>query len=144
MSRGVEWGSDLSLLAYFNPRAGAQIGAAVTGATRNSLVVVPASVPLQVATVRRAPGIDQYRLYTRLRRDVYRRWIFVEMEPQMAWPWTPDRGRHAEWGVAFRLEVQFQGKEAPPPPPPLPPPEPKDPTDPDAAPPKGMEPTPVR
>ena len=54
VSRGIEWGGDLSLLAYFNPRAGAQIGAAVTGATRNSLAVVPASAP---GPIRRVPSL---------------------------------------------------------------------------------------
>jgi hypothetical protein len=63
---------------------------------------------------------------------VYRRWLFLEIEPEVAWPWSPERGRYSAWGLALRIEVQFHGKEAPrpappPPPPPPPPPEPADP-----------------
>jgi hypothetical protein len=110
VSRGLEWSGDLSFLATFRGRVGTQLGAAISGATD-----APTS-------------IDVYRVYTRVRRDFYRRWIFLELEPEYAWPWTPDRGRHSAWGVALRLEVQFHGNEAPPPkPPPAPEPEPADP-----------------
>jgi hypothetical protein len=108
VSRGIEWSSDFSVLATFESRLGAQVGAGMTGATGG------------------LANVDAYRLYTRVRRDFYRRWIFLELEPEYAWPWTPERGRHGVWGVALRLEVQFQGNEAPPPQPP-PSPEPADP-----------------
>jgi hypothetical protein len=109
-SRAFDWIGDLSLLATFQARLGIQLGAAMTGTTGEPVVV------------------GRYRVYTRLRRDFYRRWLFLELEPEYAWPWTPELGRHRRWGVAFRLEVQFQGNEAPPPrPPPPPDPEPADP-----------------
>jgi hypothetical protein len=109
-SRAFDWISDLSLLATFRARLGVQVGAAMNGLTGEPVVV------------------SRYRVYTRLRRDFYRRWIFLELEPEYAWPWTVELGRHRLWGVAFRLEVQFQGNEAPPPrPPPAPDPEPADP-----------------
>ncbi|HEX9401445.1 MAG TPA: hypothetical protein VF912_15150 [Anaeromyxobacter sp.] len=98
-SRGYEWFGDLSLLASLDARIGAQLGFSVGGATR---------APVDV---------DTARFYTRLRRDFYRRWIFFELEPEYAWPWTPERGRHGVWAVALRLEVQFQGNEASRPPP---------------------------
>jgi len=116
VSRGAEWIGDLSLLATFRERIGAQLGFAANGATASPVTV------------------DRYRFYTRLRRDFYRRWIFVEIEPEYAWPWTPDRGREALWAVALRLEFQFQGTEAPPPAPPPEPPEPADPPPLDALP----------
>ncbi len=116
VSRGVEWVAEAAVLWSAGERLGAQVGAAMGGATR-----------LPVA-------VERYRIYTRLRRDIYRRWLFVELEPELAWPWTDDpsstrQGRHRAWGVGFRLEVQFQGAEAPLAPavkPPRPP-EPKDP-----------------
>jgi hypothetical protein len=116
VSRGLEWSSDLSLLATFKARIGTQVGAAMSGATR---------------APQGTGGVDVYRLYTRVRRDFYRRWIFLELEPEYSWPWTLERGRHGIWGVALRLEVQFQGNEAPPPQPP-PAPEPADPPPADA------------
>jgi hypothetical protein len=109
VSRGFEWLGDLSLLATIRSRVGVQLGAAITGAT-DALTLV-----------------DSYRVYTRVRRDFYRRWLFLEVEPELSWPWAPDRGRFQQWGVILRLEVQFQGNERPPPEPPPPPPEPVDP-----------------
>jgi hypothetical protein len=123
VSRGVEWFSELALLAYLDPRTGAQLGVAVNGVTYPAVV---ARDPSTFAPTR-APKLDRTRIYTRLRRDVYRRWVFLEVEPEVAWPWSLERGRHSAWGLSFRLEVQFQGREAPPPPPPPPPPEPEDP-----------------
>ena len=94
-SRGVEWGGDLSLMGTLRARIGAQLGFNVSGATR---------APVDV---------DVYRFYLRLRRDVYRKWIFLELDPEYAWPWEPDVGRRGTWAVSLRLEVQFQGNEAP-------------------------------
>jgi hypothetical protein len=111
VSRGLEWLFDLSLLATFRGRIGTQLGTAVSGAT---------DAPTE---------LDNYRVYTRVRRDFYRRWLFLEVEPEYAWPWTIHRGRRGVWAIAFRLEVQFHGTEAPPPqPPPAPDREPADPT----------------
>lgn len=114
--RGTEWGTEAALVASFAQDVGAQVGVAATGAT---------ALPVTV---------ERYRVYTRIRRDVYRRWLFVELEPEIAWPWTNDptsryQGRYRAWGLSFRLEVQFQGTEAPPRPAivPVRPPEPKDP-----------------
>lgn len=110
-SRGFEWSGDLSLLATVGSRIGAQLGFAVAGATRSQA------------------DVDVYQTYLRLRRDVYRRWLFVELAPEYAWPWTAEHGHRGAWAVVFRLEVQFQGNEAArvPPPDAPEPPEPKDP-----------------
>jgi hypothetical protein len=149
-SAGVEWGAELALLAAFGQRVGGQFGAAVNGRSRPLPLETTAVVP---------PDVDRYRLYARLRRDVYRRWLFVELEPEVAWPWDDliarqlalgpatsglggiatlvdgARGRHPVWGIALRVEVQFHGNEAPPPEPPPPAPEPRDPPPADAPPP---------
>jgi hypothetical protein len=94
-SRGVEWGGDLSLLGTLRARIGAQLGFGVSGATR---------APVDV---------DVYRFYLRLRRDFYRKWIFLELQPEYGWPWEQGVGRRGTWAVVLRLEVQFQGNEAP-------------------------------
>lgn len=94
-SRGVEWGGDLSLLGTLRSHIGAQLGFGVSGATK---------APVDV---------DVYRFYLRLRRDFYRKWIFLELAPEYGWPWEAEHGRRGTWAVALRLEVQFQGNEAP-------------------------------
>jgi hypothetical protein len=94
-SRGFEWSGDLSLIGTVALRIGAQLGFGLSGATR---------APVDV---------DAYRVYLRLRRDVYRRWIFVELAPEYDFPWVPGIGRRDLWSIALRLEVQFQGNEAP-------------------------------
>lgn len=94
-SRGVEWGTDLSLAGTLKAHIGAQLGFGVSGATR---------APVDV---------DVYRFYLRLRRDFYRKWIFLELDPEYGWPWDAVQGRRGTWAVLLRLEVQFQGNEAP-------------------------------
>ncbi len=94
-SRGYEWSGDLSLIATVRLQIGAQLGFGISGATK---------APVDV---------DAYRVYLRLRRDVYRKWIFTELAPEYDWPWVPVIGRRGIWSVALRLEVQFQGNEAP-------------------------------
>ncbi|WP_242344977.1 hypothetical protein [Anaeromyxobacter terrae] len=95
-SRGVEWSSELAALRAFTPTVAAAIGVGLEGATRSQT------------------SVDRYRTFTRFRTDVYRRWLFVEVEPEVAWPWTPERGRETEFAVTLRLEVQFRGWDAPP------------------------------
>jgi hypothetical protein len=124
-SNGFEWGSELAAIAPLPPKSAAQLAVATGGATE-AWVVAP-DPATGVWNRWRVPQIDRTRIYARLRTEVYRRWMFLEIEPEVAWPWTPERKRYSAWGVALRLELQFQGKEAPPKPPPPPPPEPKDP-----------------
>jgi hypothetical protein len=97
-SLGFEWSGTLALIATLKLHVGAQVGLAVQGAT---------GAPANVANV------EVYRAFLRLRRDVYRRWIFVELAPEYDWAWLPDRARRVgSWAVGLRLEVQFQGNEA--------------------------------
>ncbi len=128
-SSGVEWWSEVAGVVPLPPRSAAQIGVAWNGATEAST----AGQDRATGAWRefRVPTLARTRAYARLRTDVYRRWLFVEIEPEVAWPWTPERGRYSAWGISLRAEVQFQGKEAPPKPLPPPPPEPKDPPEPD-------------
>jgi hypothetical protein len=98
-SPGVEWRGELALLASFDAYSGAQVGATVNGATKTD------------------PRLDRWRIYARFRRDFYRRWLFIEVEPDVSWPYVAGTGRHDVWGVAVRLEVQFQGSERAPRPP---------------------------
>jgi hypothetical protein len=124
-SRGAEWSAEAALLASLSRRVAAQIAAAISGAT-GAEAIAPGPVD-GAARAAPVPAIERFRAYLRLRRDVYRRWLFLEVEPEVAWPWSPERGRYAAWAVALRAEVQVQGRDAPPHAPPPPPPEPADP-----------------
>lgn len=115
-SRGVEWSSELALLRALTRRSAISLSGGLEGAQR-----APVSV-------------DRYRILARYRRNLLRQWIYVELEPEIAWPWSADRGRHRELALTFRLEVQFHGNEAPVPAPP----ELREPDDPRASP--GPEP----
>lgn len=93
VSPGVEWRSELTAFVALGRRAAGAVGVGVNGATDRE--------PVELETV---------RVFTRLRRDFYRRWLFFELAPEFFWPYTPARGRHAAWAVTTRLEVQFHGR----------------------------------
>ncbi len=93
-TNGIEYGLELVYSHAFSPTAAVALGGDAVGASR---------VPV---------AFDRYRVYSRFRHDVLRRWLFVEAEPEVAWPWTAERGRYRAFGVTFRLEVQFEGNPA--------------------------------
>lgn len=92
----VVWTSELALLRSFGASRAVALGTGIEGAT---------DAPV---------AVSRYRVFTRLRRDVWRRWLFAELEPEVGWPWSPVEGRHRVLAVYVRLELQFQGNDAPP------------------------------
>jgi len=88
-SRGVEWLSELSLLRTFGRAAAVSLSGSASGATDAALVV------------------ERWRLATRLRHEVYRRWIFLELEPEGTWTRPPGGGRNRVLALIFRVELQF-------------------------------------
>jgi hypothetical protein len=88
-SRGWEWNLDLSLLAALGPRTALSLSGGALGSTRAGLVV------------------EKWRAGARLRRDVVRRWIYLELEPEAEWTRPPGGGRRRLRAVVLRLEVQF-------------------------------------
>ena len=93
-TNGIEYGAELVFSHAFSPTAAVALGTDAVGASRSPV------------------DFDKYRVYSRFRHDVFRRWLFVEVEPEVGWPWTPDRGRYRALAVTFRLEVQFEGQGA--------------------------------
>jgi hypothetical protein len=91
-TKGIEYDMGLEYLRAFTPTFAVSAGSDAQGAERSPV------------------AIDKYRVFTRLRRDVLRRWLFVEVEPELGWPWREDRGRYRNYAVTLRLEVQFEGE----------------------------------
>jgi hypothetical protein len=119
VSNGLEWVSEAAVIVGLGRRSAASVQAGLRGATGD------------------VRDVERYRVSTRLRRAFLRRWLYFELEPEVYWPWTPERGRHATWAVTTRLEVQFHGPE-----PVKPAPEPPEPADPPGEPDPGAEATP--
>lgn len=92
--RGVEYGSELVYSYAFTPRSAIALGTDARGNTEIPVV------------------LEKYRLYTRFRQDLLRHWLFLDIEPEVGWPWTEDRGRYRAYAVTLRLEVQFEGDRA--------------------------------
>jgi hypothetical protein len=90
-SHAWSWGSELSLLHRLSERSAVTFGAGATG---------PASP---------AVSVQNYRTYTRYRRNFLRSWLFYELEPDVNWPKQADGGRKTVWGGTFRLEMLFLG-----------------------------------
>lgn len=108
---GWAWGTELTLFHVLSGSSIFRIGGSVRGGTRPAFEV------------------QNYRVYTGYRRNILRRWLFVELEPDVNWPLLSDGTRDTVYGATLRLEVFFLGTAtAPEPRPPLPvvPPPPPD------------------
>ena len=87
-SRGLEWHAETGVQRALGERTGVYVAGAVRGATRFG------------------PAVDVWRLFTRLRRDVHRGWLFLELEPEVSWP--ADRAAGAVLAATVRLEIQLE------------------------------------
>jgi hypothetical protein len=90
-SNGWTWGTELSLLHKLSPKSAATLGGGVSGSTRP------------------AWAAQNYRVFTRFRRNVFRKWLFIEVEPDLHWPRKEDGSRKPVWGATLRAEIQFTG-----------------------------------
>jgi hypothetical protein len=91
--KGMEWGSELSLIRELSPRSGITVTGGVYGNTSIN------------------DGVGNYRILARYRRNFLRSWLFYELEPEISWPWRSDGSFPTNLAFTFRLEVLFQGKE---------------------------------
>jgi len=95
VSRGWEWASELALLTVIGQRTALFLGAGPSGATALG------------------PSVEIWKAHLRLRRDVHRRWLFLELEPGLQWTRPVGGGRLRERYVVFRVEIQFGGEPLP-------------------------------
>lgn len=98
-SRGLEWGTSLELRAPLERRLVGALGGSMRGVQQS------------------AATVEQYRTYARLRADVFRQWLFAEVEPEMVFPANPAGGYRTILGVIVRLEVLFVSEITASPPP---------------------------
>jgi len=88
---GWAWGTELSLLQKLSPKSAITFSGGVSGTTR----------PAWIA--------QDYRVLARHRRNVWRKWLFLEAEPYLHWPRREDGSRKPVWGATLRVEVVFAG-----------------------------------
>ncbi len=91
--RGLEWGTELSLIRELSPRSAITLIGGVYGNTSIDDAVL------------------NYRVLARYRRNFLRSWLFYELEPEISWPRLADGSFDNKYTFTFRLEVVFQGKE---------------------------------
>lgn len=91
--KGMEWGTELSLLRELSPRSAVTLAGGVYGNT---------SI---------ADAVGNYRILARYRRNFLRSWLFYELEPEISWPRRADGSFPSNLALTFRIEVMFQGKE---------------------------------
>jgi hypothetical protein len=85
------WGSELSLLHKLSPKSAITFSGGASGSTHPSWVVT------------------NYRILARYRRNVWRKWLFLEGEPFIQWPRKEDGSWEEVWGATLRVEVLFAG-----------------------------------
>ena len=88
---GWAWGTDLSLLHKISPRSAITFSGGASGSTQ----------PAWIA--------QNYRVLARYRRNVWRKWLFLEGEPEVHWPRMEDGSRKPLWSLTLRAEVLFTG-----------------------------------
>lgn len=91
--KGMEWGSELSLIRELSPKSGITL----TGGSYGNTSVYD--------------GVGTYRTLARYRRNFLRPWLFYELEPEVAWQRRADGNFSSNAALTFRLEIMFQGKE---------------------------------
>ena len=90
-SNGWTWGTELSLLHKLSPKSAITFAGGVSGSTRHAWIA------------------QNYRGLARYRRNVFRKWFFLEGEPDIHWPRKEDGSRKPVWGATLRVEVLFTG-----------------------------------
>ena len=94
---GWGWGTELSLLHKLSPKSAITFSGGASGSTR----------PAWIA--------QNYQILARYRRNVWRKWLFLEGEPEIQWPRQEDGSRKPVWGATLRVEILFIGAEPNPP-----------------------------
>jgi hypothetical protein len=86
---GIHWGTELSFLERLSQKTVLNVKAGARGETQPFVYT------------------DRYRLSLRVRKNMYRPWLFVEVEPELYWP-RDNEGNYRKYNAfTFRVEIQF-------------------------------------
>ena len=91
--RGLEWGSELSLVRVLTMLNALTVTGGMYGNTSLD------------------DWVHSYRIGTRYRRNCWMDWLYCELEPEVSWTRRSDGDFTAISAINFRLEIVFQGKE---------------------------------
>lgn len=91
--KGVEWGTELSLLRELSSVSAISATGGVYGNTSIG------------------DWVSNYRILTRYRQNFLRSWLFYEIEPELSWPRSANGHFPTNFSITFRLEVLFQGTD---------------------------------
>jgi len=86
---GIRWGTELTFLERLSPKTVLSINAGAKGESQPFVYT------------------ERYRLSLRVRRNVYRPWFFVELEPELYWPRDEEGDYRKYHAFTFRIELQF-------------------------------------
>lgn len=87
---GLNWASQLSLLHQYSERTAVSLDVGASGVTEPACVV------------------SNYRVGSRFRQNVFRKWLFYELEPSVSWPKDVlNNERNTTYAIIFTLEFQF-------------------------------------
>lgn len=90
--KGLEWGSDLSLIHELCSKSAITLSGGVFGNTSFD------------------DEISNYRIQARYRRNFLRSWLFAELVPEISWPRRDDGTFATKYAITFLIEVVFQGE----------------------------------
>jgi hypothetical protein len=90
---GLEWGSELSWIRALSTKSVITLTGGIYGNT----------APSTIAT--------NYRLLARYRRNIFKEWLFYELEPEIIWPRDTDGAEAHRLALTFRLEIQFRNAD---------------------------------
>ena len=86
---GVTWNSGISLITELTPKSAISLDTSMWGVNHPDWT------------------IQNYRVGSRYRRNMYRPWLFFEMEPEVTWPKEDGVPMHSVYAVTATVEIQF-------------------------------------
>lgn len=89
--RGLEWGSELSLIRELSARSAVTVTGGAYGNTSSNTIG------------------NNYRLLALYRQNFLRSWLFYELEPELFWQRNDRNPDAPTFAVTFRLEIAFEG-----------------------------------
>lgn len=86
-SKGIDWSQRISLYQQIDPKRAISYNLLAIGYTRPVFLT------------------EDYGISLRYRKNIYRDWLFAELEPELAWP--IENNRNITQRIIFRLEIQL-------------------------------------